>query len=600
MPAPRLSNEDRASNSSPSPSESPTSSSAVTRARSRDLAENRPASLDSRESRDSRDSREPISESPRPAPGSGYATLPSSLDSPRARPKNQDVEAQRKKPLPPKPPQKSVEERPRPKQAPANAAGAEKSAFAQKRAARQSFYQMLVELPEEKPSVPEVDIPVDRRTHIVRELISSDKSYLNSVQNCVKHWCVPLKDMLSSTDRKPLLKEDKLKALFGNIQDIAAVNESLIAQLETNTSLTTGQILVQQLPLIAFVYKPYILGSTVSLTILEDLQKKKTWLAFEGTAQQASGGHGLSALLIQPVQRILRYKLLLEDLVKNTPPQHSDLPNLQKALNMVLELADNVNKAKAIEEHSAKLLSIEKSLVGRKGLSLPKSGRTFVREGELTKVCRKSNKRRYFFLCNDILIMASTIKERSEWGAVGKTIGKEGLGRIGESDQGLYNFHTVFDLRLIWTGALREQEGELKTAFQILSANQSFMVYTETMDEKDLWLEDLEALTDNSTPRLAAPVWVPDNSTDKCTACGQKFSGFTRRHHCRNCGNVFCKACTAEKRVLVHQAESEKPLRVCVLCVKVLDSAPDLFSGVSADIQAEVDDMFNSVDDVRL
>jgi hypothetical protein len=36
--------------------------------------------------------------------------------------------------------------------------------------------------------------------------------------------------------------------------------------------------------------------------------------------------------LIVPVQRIPRYVLLLEDMVKNTWENHKDLPNLQLAL----------------------------------------------------------------------------------------------------------------------------------------------------------------------------------------------------------------------------------------------------------------------------
>jgi hypothetical protein len=43
----------------------------------------------------------------------------------------------------------------------------------------------------------------------------------------------------------------------------------------------------------------------------------------------------LVSLLVTPIQRVPRYRLLLEELVKVTPPFHKDRPALQKALSAV-------------------------------------------------------------------------------------------------------------------------------------------------------------------------------------------------------------------------------------------------------------------------
>ena len=38
--------------------------------------------------------------------------------------------------------------------------------------------------------------------------------------------------------------------------------------------------------------------------------------------------------------------------------------------------------------------------------------------------------------------------------------------------------------------------------------------------------------------------WVPDEHSQNCYNCGSKFfSLLNRRHHCRVCGNIFCKSC---------------------------------------------------------
>lgn len=44
-----------------------------------------------------------------------------------------------------------------------------------------------------------------------------------------------------------------------------------------------------------------------------------------------------NAFLLTPVQRIPRYKLLLEDLFKNTSSDHPDYANLEKAIVLINE-----------------------------------------------------------------------------------------------------------------------------------------------------------------------------------------------------------------------------------------------------------------------
>ena len=38
--------------------------------------------------------------------------------------------------------------------------------------------------------------------------------------------------------------------------------------------------------------------------------------------------------------------------------------------------------------------------------------------------------------------------------------------------------------------------------------------------------------------------WVPDHSRDNCKICKQAFGMFRWRHHCRQCGNLVCDACS--------------------------------------------------------
>ncbi|KAJ4774899.1 Zinc finger FYVE domain-containing protein 21 [Rhynchospora pubera] len=60
--------------------------------------------------------------------------------------------------------------------------------------------------------------------------------------------------------------------------------------------------------------------------------------------------------------------------------------------------------------------------------------------------------------------------------------------------------------------------------------------------------------------------WVPDEAVKKCTSCGGDFNAFNRRHHCRNCGDIFCDKCS-QGRIALTAEENAQPVRVCDRCM---------------------------------
>jgi hypothetical protein len=55
-----------------------------------------------------------------------------------------------------------------------------------------------------------------------------------------------------------------------------------------------------------------------------------------------------------------------------------------------------------------------------------------------------------------------------------------------------------------------------------------------------------------------------------CVKCAAQFSFFNRRHHCRDCGRLFCAACTAGRRNLVTRDctyDQAEAVRVCNECL---------------------------------
>ncbi|KAI4460745.1 early endosome antigen 1 [Holotrichia oblita] len=61
------------------------------------------------------------------------------------------------------------------------------------------------------------------------------------------------------------------------------------------------------------------------------------------------------------------------------------------------------------------------------------------------------------------------------------------------------------------------------------------------------------------------PIWIPDVEAPKCMSCGSNFTVVKRRHHCRNCGKVFCSRCSSNN-VPLPKFGHTKPVRVCNKC----------------------------------
>jgi len=107
----------------------------------------------------------------------------------------------------------------------------------------------------------------------------------------------------------------------------------------------------------------------------------------------------ISSFLIMPIQRIPRYVLLLEDLLKCSPGDHIDNQKLQEALTGIKKVAVEINQKKAAVENFAKLVEIHNKL-DPPIEDLCAAHRHFVKEG----VLKEEGKEFVFLLFNDIML----------------------------------------------------------------------------------------------------------------------------------------------------------------------------------------------------
>ncbi|CAB3400323.1 unnamed protein product [Caenorhabditis bovis] len=66
-------------------------------------------------------------------------------------------------------------------------------------------------------------------------------------------------------------------------------------------------------------------------------------------------------------------------------------------------------------------------------------------------------------------------------------------------------------------------------------------------------------------PAFIGVRWVPDEDCEQCTACSTPFTFMRRRHHCRNCGRIFCHKCSCNS-ICIPEHGYDRKVRVCNLC----------------------------------
>ncbi|CAG8633476.1 24232_t:CDS:10 [Racocetra persica] len=428
---------------------------------------------------------------------------------------------------------------------------------------------------------------MQKRLMIALEIITTERHYVDSLLLVQRLFFNPLLESLSTTN--PILTKKLIKDIFANFLDLLNVNTELLKRLEERLSCSNdipvdedsdfkfwspetdclGDIFLNMAPFFK-MYSLYVKNFNSALSVIDiQLRDNPLFSAFLRDVLKTGKCKGLTlqAYLIMPVQRIPKYKLLLEGLLKKTIESHPDYPNLKKALQTIKHVATFVNETIREHEMIISMLEIQKSLIGfDETLLIP--GRTLIKRGTLMKICRKNHQHREFFLFSDILIYASP---------------------PGLMDN-MYTFHRKFYLEDVTV--LTVEDSAVKNAFQVLSPQKSFIIYADNQNEKESWINtirntqekflsakrtlnvDKPILTERKysykkcvVDNYHAPIWVPDSEADRCMNCSEVFTLFLRKHHCRACGKVVCHACSTRNFIIPGSSEREdKIVRACDPC----------------------------------
>ncbi|KAI9478903.1 MAG: hypothetical protein EXX96DRAFT_525777 [Benjaminiella poitrasii] len=311
-----------------------------------------------------------------------------------------------------------------------------------------------------------------KRQEAIFELISTEKTYLNDLQMIINVFY---------TDSGKYLSQDECDVVFSNIDDLLLCNTALLSDMESRQREQANVIdKIDDLK----CYSMYCRNQSYASKFLQKKREEDQWFdVFLKATQTRSECRSLdlSHFLLEPVQRITRYPLLLRQILNCTPKKHPDYALVRSALSIAQRVIEDVNEETRRYESAQKMSEltriIDMEATGR--LNIP--GREFIMDGVLFKA--KSGRKLHGYLFSDILILAEPLKTLNQKGYL-YSLYREPmpLERVSIRQQQTISLKTSF-------GSNNNSDD---LTFQIVSGSQVIAVKTSTITQKRQWISQIQ------------------------------------------------------------------------------------------------------------
>ncbi|XP_064505189.1 pleckstrin homology domain-containing family G member 1 isoform X4 [Pseudopipra pipra] len=246
-----------------------------------------------------------------------------------------------------------------------------------------------------EPTSPKL-LYVDR---VVQEILETERMYVQDLKSIVKDYL----DCITDQTKLSLGTEER-SALFGNIQDIYHFNSELLQDLENceNDPVAIADCFVSKSEDF-HIYTQYCTNYPRSVAVLTECMRNKALAKFFRERQEAlQHSLPLGSYLLKPVQRILKYHLLLHEIENHLDKDTEGYDVVLDAIDTMQRVAWHINDMKRKHEHAIRLQEIQSLLTNWKGPDLTSYGE-LVLEGTF-RIQRAKNERTLFLFDKMLLI----------------------------------------------------------------------------------------------------------------------------------------------------------------------------------------------------
>ncbi|KAJ7401152.1 FYVE, RhoGEF and PH domain-containing protein 4 [Pitangus sulphuratus] len=401
-----------------------------------------------------------------------------------------------------------------------------------------------------------------KRHKIANELLQTEKAY------------VFYSRLLEEANRGSFPPE-VINKIFSNISSINAFHSKfLLPELEKRmqewtTTPRIGDILQKLAPFLK-MYGEYVKNFDNAMELVKTWTERSPQFKFiiqDIQKEKVCGNLTLQHHMLEPVQRIPRYEMLLKDYLRKLPQDSLDWKDAEsKYLQAIKRAVENLKKLLEIYE----MLGEEEDIVN--------PSNELIKEGQILKLAARntSAQERYLFLFNNMLLYC--VPKFSLVGSkfsVRTRVGIDGMKIIEtHNEEYPHTFQVSGKERTLELQASSEQDKE-EWIKALQSTIEAFQQRNETFRNaiaKEY--EDMPVEVSNAELGKRAPRWIRDNEVTMCMKCKEPFNALTRRrHHCRACGHVVCWKCSDYKAHLEY--DGNKLNKVCKDCYHVIIGCTD-------------------------
>eukprot|EP01105_Mastigella_eilhardi_P008639 TRINITY_DN208_c0_g1_i5.p1 TRINITY_DN208_c0_g1~~TRINITY_DN208_c0_g1_i5.p1 ORF type:complete len:1005 (+),score=336.94 TRINITY_DN208_c0_g1_i5:68-3082(+) len=211
----------------------------------------------------------------------------------------------------------------------------------------------------------EMQVRAKHKIQVVEELVATEVDYLADLRLLVGWWQVELV-------KANLLTSEEICIIFGNIAEMVLLSGELLEELKRckeapSVKQLIGAAFLKRIPFFK-LYTEYTAGRDDATEIIIDAKRNHKFVTLHDKlrAMPQTKGLGLDDYLIKPAQRIMKYPLLLRDLMKDTPADHPDSKNLMKACQEMEEVLAKINTETKRRQTARVVQTLQPNLIWRK------------------------------------------------------------------------------------------------------------------------------------------------------------------------------------------------------------------------------------------
>ncbi|MBN3325602.1 ARHG8 protein, partial [Atractosteus spatula] len=208
-----------------------------------------------------------------------------------------------------------------------------------------------------------------------------------------------------------IMSEEELTQIFGDLDSYIPLHEDLHAQLARakgpdGTVGQIGHIVVNWLPGLN-AYKDYCSNQLAAKALLDQKKQDRRVQDFLQRCLESPFSRKLDlwSFLDIPRSRLVKYPLLLKEILKHTPQDHPDVQSLEEAISIIQGVLSDINIKKGESECQYYIDKLEYLDDKQRDPHIEKC-RTLLCHGELRN---KSGTKLYVFLFQELLILTRPV-----------------------------------------------------------------------------------------------------------------------------------------------------------------------------------------------